>query len=117
MTGSEVYTAAISRLGYGDAPELRARALSVINQVYADLHYCVSPGKPFLPLKNLNGEIELPERAADELMPAGTAAFLAQSVSDGDSQQLWISIYNRKRAALTRLDRRTDVFPAVTSDI
>lgn len=117
MTGNEIYIQAIRRLGYSDAPRFRGKALAIINQVYADLHYCVSPEKPFSPLENLGGEIALPERAVFDIMPAGAAAFLAQSESDGDSQQVWISIYNRKRAALTGLSGRRDVFPSPAGGI
>lgn len=105
MTGNDIYSMAMNRLGYSETPRLRSHALAAINQVYADLWYSVSKEK-FLPLKGLNEAIMLPERILYDIMPSGVAAFLSQSESDGDAQQLWISIYNRKRAALTRLEQR-----------
>lgn len=105
MTGNEIYEQALMRLGYTDAPQLRARALPAINHIYADLRYCLSQ-ESFSPLKALGDEILLPERAVYDIMPSGVAAFIAQGEADGELQQLWISIYNRKRAAMTRFEKR-----------
>lgn len=109
MNGYEIYRQAMNRLGYTETPRLRALALTAINQVYSDLWYCCS-AEPFEPLGNLSEKIRLSERTVCDIMPAGVAAFLSQSESDGDAQQLWISIYNRKRAALTRVEKRTIEF-------
>ena len=107
MTGAEIFKKALILLGYTDSlgevsaeHRLKARALTVVNTVYADLFY-ITRGEGFSPLCTLSERIYLPERALYDVMPYGVAAFLAQSESDGDSQQLFVLLYNQKRTALT----------------
>lgn len=114
------------------------KAIAVINTVYEDLwRICVSgvceqdrrdrtPDCPlsfaddlrtvgdacpyaFTPIAGLDATIQLKGRAL-EAFPYGVAAFLAQGENDGDQQQLWMSMYNKKRAGLTVSERIYDVF-------
>ena len=43
-------------------------------------------------------------------MPYGVAMLMAQTVGDGDNQSLYAALYNRKRAGMTKSDRRVDVW-------
>lgn len=117
MTGNEMMKKALVLLGYTDSTgeisgeqRFRSRALTVINSVYADLFYIRNSGG-FIQLDKITDNIELPERVLNDVMPYGVAAFLAQSESDGDMQQTFISLYNSKRAALTKSEAVGDVIP------
>ncbi|HIZ84016.1 MAG TPA: hypothetical protein H9668_06330 [Firmicutes bacterium] len=116
MTGSYVLNQAMGLLGYRGLEELTGQAevlqkgLTAVNQIYADLHYTATT-RPFAPLTSLGETLLLSERAAVDVMPYGVAMLLAQSESDGDSQQLFAELYNRKRASLSRSDRRLDNLP------
>lgn len=117
MTGKEMIKRAIILLGYTDGTgeisgeqRFRSRALTVLNSIYADLFY-IQNKEGFCPLETAADEIKLPERALTDVMPYGVAAFLAQSENDGDQQQVFLSLYNAKRAALTHADTVKDVIP------
>lgn len=117
MTGSEMMKKALTLLGYNDSTgeisgeqRFRSRALTVLNNIYADLFY-IKHSESFVPLKQITDNIVLPERELNDVMPYGVAAFLAQSESDGDQQQIFISLYNSKRAALTQSETVGDVIP------
>lgn len=91
---------------------LTKRSLALINQIYGELWYMVRK-EPFVPLAALTQEIELPARAAHDVMPYGVAMLMAQTVGDADNQSLFATLYNRKRASVSRTDRRLDVMPGV----
>lgn len=117
MTGSEMMKKALVLLGYTDSTgeisgeqRFRSRALTVLNGVYSDLFY-IKHSDGFVPLNKITDNIELSERELNDVMPYGVAAFLAQSESDGDMQQTFISLYNSKRAALTKSEAVGDVIP------
>ena len=117
MTAAEMEKTVIRLLGYTDgsgsiAPstQLRQKALTAINAVYADLFYSLGM-TGFSPALSPESKIELPERVLNDIMPYGAAAFLAQSENDGDRQQYYIMLYNQKRAALTRKDGVQDNMP------
>ena len=61
---------------------------------------------------NITFKSTLEDRAI-EAMKYGVAAFLAQSEDDGDNQALWMSMYNKKRAGLTHVNKVLDVAPKV----
>lgn len=115
--------------------ELLQRSLAVVNQIYSDLFYAenrdagesqglrrrnaltgeesgtagkIGSGGEFVPLIDLMDEIRLSRRAASDVMPYGVAMLLAQSESDGDSQQLFAALYNRKRLSLSYTDKVRD---------
>lgn len=119
MTGNEMIKKALVLLGYTDSTgeisggqRFSSRALTVLNTIYADLFYILNSGD-FVALKVTGDDINLPERALNDVMPYGVAAMLAQSESDGDNQQLFVTLYNSKRAALTHTDSVKDVMPWV----
>lgn len=117
MTGNEMMKKALTLLGYTDSTgeisgeqRFRSRALTVLNAIYADLFY-IKNRSNFFPLREMTDLIELSERELNDIMPYGVAALLAQSESDGDQQQTFISLYNSKRAALTQSGAVKDVIP------
>lgn len=116
MTAKDIVNKAVDLLGYSTVngntqiqPRIMNRAVSLVNTVYEDLWGITGEGE-FKPITTLSDEIELIGRAA-ECMPYGVAAFIAQSESDGDSQQLWISMYNKKRRTLSVSYSRKDIIP------
>ena len=116
MTGREVINRAIDLLGYSPAngntqiaPRIMNRAVSIVNVVYEDL-WGITSAQEFEPIKALPDEVKLTGRAL-ECMPYGVAAFIAQSESDGDGQQLWMLTYNKKRRTLSKSYIRQDVLP------
>ncbi len=119
-TGLDVVTRALYLLQYTDAngvldhrrnAELLRRALPVANQIAGELWYMENSGV-FPELSSLEQEVPLSQRTLDEAMPYGVAMLLAQSEGDGDSQQLFSALYNRKRAGVRRLtEARLDMLP------
>lgn len=117
MTGIEMLKSVMSLLGYtpsgGDSgfdTRTVAKGLTALNLIYRDLRQICGGGE-FEPLKALNEEILLDSRALNDVMPYGVAMLMAQSESDGDSQQLYAAVYNRKRTGLSQTDKITDVLP------
>lgn len=119
MTAREVLNSALKLLGYTEAngnSELPQRILNrgtaLINVIYSELWRAEGKDE-FTPIETLTDEIKLTDRVLSEIMPSGVAMLIAQSESDGDSQQLWAEIYNRKRATMTRIEERTNELPTV----
>ena len=110
MTGIEMMNKALSLLGYPNADRFTSRAITVMNAVYSDLFY-IHGNSGFVPLNRLSDEIELPERALNDIMPYGVAKLFAESENDGDNQQLYATIFNQKRNALSHNDSVKDVIP------
>ena len=117
MTGLKMIETAATMLGYTNIngnlqlnARINSKSLVTVNQVYSDL-WRVCYDIEFVPLKSIHEEIKLPERALNDVMPYGVAMFLAQSESDGDQQQLYSALYNRKRTGLSRKDSIVDVLP------
>lgn len=115
MMGNEILKKAMELLGYTDSngaaqltQRIKSRALTVINQVYSDLHYALY-NTEFAPIEKLSDEIRLPTRILQEVMPYGVASFLAQSESDGDQQQFMVMMYNQKRKLLCQTTEIKDV--------
>ena len=107
MKASQILNSALKVLGYSDAngnPKLtgriRNRAVVTVNLVYADLWHICSK-EPFEPIKALDDEIKLPQKATDEVFIYGLAMHIAQSENDGDQQQLYAHLYNTKRTRLS----------------
>lgn len=106
MTGQQMFDKAMTLLGYvgshneiSGKNELLSRGLVFINQIYSDLHYA-SYKTDFIPLNNINGEINLPIRVLHDVMPYGVAMYLAQAEGDGDNQQMFSALYNQKRGSV-----------------
>lgn len=70
--------------------------MAAVNQAYCDLWHIEGRGA-FVPLRTLDGVLELSERPAPTFCPTARP-FLAQSEGDGDSQRLYAALYNQKRA-------------------
>ena len=116
MKAKEIITNALKLLGYTSMSgneQLTARitnkAIPIINVVYSDL-WPKEHSEEFKPVTKMDDEIELSNKAA-AIMNYGVAAFIAQSENDGDQQQLWMSIYNKKISTLTVITTRKDVLP------
>lgn len=119
MTAREILNSALKLLGYTEAngnselpQRILNRATALINVIYSELWR--AEGKTdFEPIKNLTDEVKLTKTVLNEIMPCGVATLIAQSESDGDMQQLWAEIYNRKKATMTRVEEITDDLPTV----
>lgn len=119
MNGKQLLERALLLLNYVDAagephfPGVNGkRAVSVINQIAADLLFARQADAAFTPMVRLDEAIPLDERTVENVMPYGVAMLLAQSEGDADGQALFAAIYNRKRAAVGGLAQtRRDVLP------
>lgn len=116
MTAKQIIKDALKLLGYTSAAgneQLTARimnkAISIINVVYADL-WNKERTEDFKPIIKLDDEIKMSNKAIN-VMNYGVAAFIAQSETDGDNQQLWMSNYNNKLRTLSRIDTKQDALP------
>lgn len=119
MKAKELLNSALKMLGYTNADgnaELTGRtrnsAIVTVNLVYSDLCKMVSK-EPFKPIKSLDDEILLPQKATDECFWYGLAMHIARSENDGDQQQYFATLYNAKRAGLTQYDKVKNVIPRV----
>lgn len=119
MTGKEMFKKSLILLGYTDSmgetsaeQRFNSRAITAVNAIYGDLYYTQGIDG-FKPIERLEDEINLSERALNDIMPYGVAMLLAQSEGAGDEQQLFSSIYNQKRAAMSRITTIEDVIPSV----
>ncbi|MBQ8649146.1 MAG: hypothetical protein IJ470_03660 [Clostridia bacterium] len=118
MTGTEMMNRALILLGYTDSQgsvsaeqRFKSRAVTVINTVYADLYFTGKQREELKPIKSLSDEIRLSERALNDVMPYGVAAYFAMSESDGDQQQIFARLYNQKRTASETANKIVDVIP------
>ena len=102
------YTDLYERLDDATPPAVAARGLAAVNQIYGDLWY-TGRDDPFLPLTSLDEPVLLNDRQTKDVMPFGVAMLLAMSEGDSDNQQVYATIYNRKRAAAPIARRRKDV--------
>ncbi len=112
-TGQDVLRRALNLLQYPDkytgedAVDV-ARGLAIINQIYCDVWH-TGQREPFIPLTKLDAPLLLPQKQLQDVMPYGVAMLLALSEGDGDNQQLYATLYNRKRIAAATTGRRMDV--------
>ena len=120
MTAQDLLNKALVLLGYTDSVgsaqltnRIRSRAVTAINQVYADLFYALNPKGEFKGIENLNDTLLLPERILNEVTPYGVAAFIAQTEGDGENNQLFTLLFNSKRALLTHTEKTVDAMPAI----
>lgn len=102
------YTDVYEQLDEDAASPIAKRGLAAVNQIYGDLWY-TGRDDPFLPLTALDEPVLLTDRQAKDVMPFGVAMLLAMSEGDGDNQQVYATIYNRKRMAAPVTRRRKDV--------
>lgn len=117
MTAKEMISKAIILLGYsdeqGNTSDSRFQVISknALNFVYSDLFYCLN-SEGFKEIKALSEEIPLSERVLYDVMPYGVAAFIAESLGDGEKQQFFAAMYNLKRKSVVKDDAVQDVIPA-----
>ena len=114
MKGKEMLDKVMAILGYHKngnlADRVSAAALHFINLIYADL-WPMCHNKEFKPLASLSEEFDLPAQVLYDAFPYGLAMLDAPSENDGDQQQIWASLYNQKRARLSRSESIIDVMP------
>ena len=87
-----------------------SKALALVNIIYSDLHAICAEGT-FMPITNLEQSLNLPENVLHDVFPYGLAMMMAQGESDGDQQDLYAYLYNKKRAGLSRFESVKDVLP------
>ena len=110
MRASEILNNTLKMLGYSDSDgnaeltgRIRNGAVVNVNLVYGDLWRACNSGE-FEPIKSLDNEIKLPQKAIGDVFMYGLAMHIARSENDGDQQQYYTILYNAKRAGLTRYD-------------
>lgn len=122
MNGRSLFDKAMTMLGYASAEgisgeeDMLPKALTLINNVYAELHYAFVQKKgdndSFVPLGNINDTLNLPPLVLNDIAPYGMAMYLAQSEGDADNQSLYASIYNQKKVR-GKVTKITDKLPHV----
>ena len=123
MNGMSLFDKAMEMLGYASAEGISGRddmlkkALTLINNVYAELYYAFvqrsGDEDNFVPLTNINDTLNLPTVVLNDIAPYGVAMYLAQSEGDADSQSLYASIYNQKKVRGKKIERIKDKAPHV----
>lgn len=111
MTAKDVYSTALTLLGYTDSPEFQRRAIPICNKVYLDLFRITKPSEEFIPLRALNDRINLSEKVIISVMTSGVAEMLALGEGDGELQQYFALDYDRAKARLNITDTVKDVIP------
>ena len=108
---------ALKMLGYSDSDgnaeltqRLRNRAVVTVNLVYGDL-WRIFNSESFKPIKSMNDEVALPEKALGDVFLYGLAIHIARSENAGDQQQFFTMLYNAKRAGLTQYDKVKNTVP------
>lgn len=104
MTGAEVYSRALTSLGYADDQIFKNKAVVVINQIYDDLYPTVE-GIEYKPIRSLGDRVNLPERVLSGAMVYGVAERLALGEGDGELQQYFALQFDRAKARLNRVDK------------
>lgn len=117
MKAIELLNDALKMLGYSDSDgnvELTSRirngAIVIVNLVYGDLWQMFNK-EEFKPIKSLNEEILLPQKAIGEVFLYGLAMHIARSENDGDQQQYFATLYNLKRAGMTQYTSVKNMWP------
>lgn len=114
-TAKEIFDSAVRMLGYinnygvSNEADISIRLISIVNAVYADLHYAYyGDRRVFTPITSAADKIYLPKRLLDDCIVYGVAMHLARSENDGDNASLYANIYNQKRARATHIEKRKD---------
>jgi hypothetical protein len=120
MTGAQALETALKLLNYTDnnghidnanSQEYLGRGLVILNQIYADLWQMSETRGAFKPLTDMNETVVLSEDVCRNAMVYGVAMLMAQSLSDGDNQALYASLYNKRRTYNAGVARRIDMLP------
>lgn len=117
MKAKELLNNTLKMLGYSDndgnvelTGRIRNSAIVTVNLVYGDLHRAVGSGE-FEPIKSLDEEIKLPQKALGDVFMYGIAMHIARSENDGDQQQYYTMLYNSRRAGLTGYETVKNTWP------
>ena len=123
MNGMSLFEKAMEMLGYTSAEgisgrdDMLKRVLTLINNVYAELYYAFvqKQGEKdgFVPLANINDNLNLPPYVANDIAPWGVAMLLAQSENDADNQALFANLYNQKKVRGKKFGRVKNAMPHV----
>ena len=119
MTGQQAVREAMKLLGYTDVAgeidstqyaELQKRVGVMVTQLVAELSLDES-GRMTVP-DAWYDELPLSEQTARCVLPYGIAMWLAASQGDGDRQQLFAALYDRRRVSVCRREERVvDTLP------
>lgn len=120
MNARALFDEAMTMLGYVNAEGLSGeedmlkKSLVIINKIYFELYraFVNKKGDGFIPLGNINDEVNLPQVVLRDIAPYGVAMFLAQSEGDADSQALYANLYNQKKISGS-VGKITDRLPHV----
>ena len=118
MKAKELLNSTLKMIGYSDSDgnveltsRIRNSAIVTVNLVYSDLHRAVGSGE-FEPIKSLDDEIKLPQKALGDVFMYGIAMHIARSENDGDQQQYYTMLYNSRRAGLTSYTAVKNAWPS-----
>ncbi len=112
MTAGQVFSKAMTLLGYRDAAHcdiLKSRATVILNAAYVDI--CRVVGVEYEPIKSLSDRLLPDDETVIDVMVYGVAMFIAQSEGDAAGQAVYCELYNRKRASLATVEKIVDVLP------
>lgn len=119
MKARKLLNNALKMLGYTNADgnaeltaQIRNSAIVTVNLVYSDL-WKTANREPFEPIKSLDDEILLPQKAMDDVFLYGLAMHIARSENDGDQQQYFAALYNARRAGLSQYEKVKNIIPRV----
>lgn len=123
MNGRGLFDKAMILLGYASAEgisgekDILPKALVSINSIYAELYGAFVQKKgdedSFVPLANINDNLNLPPYVANDIAPWGVAMLLAQSENDADNQALFANLYNQKKVRGKKFGRVKNAMPHV----
>lgn len=123
MNAMSLFEKAMEMLGYTSAEGISGRedmlkkALTLINNVYAELYYAFQQKSgdedSFVPIVNINDSLNLPTAVLNDIAPYGVAMYLAQSEGDADNQSLYANIYNQKKVRGKTVGKIKDRLPHV----
>ncbi len=100
---------AATNIGLRKTDDLLKVGITYINQVCADLSQLM--GETYIPITSLSDRLCLPDSVLDNIAVYGVAMYLALYRGDGQSNQLYATIFNQKRRLLTTSKGRADVLP------
>lgn len=118
MTAYEIGLRALALLGETDEQGVKNdqailnRVLTAVNAVYSDLFTISTEHKKkcFEPLYDIDQSVALPDHIVFDCMIYGVAMWLAQGMGDTNNQAVMSSIYNQKRAEMTRITYVEDIY-------
>lgn len=117
MNASEILNIALKMLGYTEnngnvklTQRIRNKAVVATNLVYSDI-WRVLGKENFEPINSTSEKIDLPSDIITDVFVYGICMHIAQSESDGDNQQFYSALYNRKRTSLSQTGRYKDALP------